>query len=61
MAIVESPVDTIRDAEVREALVQALRRAMWDAANPDGTVCAWNDTHTHAEVLAAFDRAIEAL
>ncbi len=20
----------------------------------------WNDTHTHAEVLAAFDRAIEA-
>jgi hypothetical protein len=27
----------------------------------DGSVVNYNDTHTHAEVLAAFDRAIEAL
>jgi len=27
--------------------------------SPDSTVTAWNDTHTHSEVLAAFDKAIE--
>jgi hypothetical protein len=34
------------------AAYQALKAAM------GGDVCEWNDDHTHAEVLAAFDKAI---
>lgn len=33
---------------------EALRKA----AETIEQFCTWNDTHTHAEVLAAFDRAI---
>jgi len=31
-----------------------------ELAVPEQTVTVFNDTHTHAEVLAAFDRAIAA-
>lgn len=53
----------------------ALRKACWGATNTfnvyylayirlahamGSSVCGFNDTHTHAEVLAAFDQAIAA-
>ncbi len=39
--------------------ITAARRAIEDAAGIERSrVFEWNDTHTHAEVLAAFDRAI---
>lgn len=38
----------------------ALFKEMNAEDSSTGTVCGWNDKHTHAEVLAAFDRAIEA-
>lgn len=34
-------------------------RALRNAMGGVNQVCAYNDTHTHAEVLAAFDKAIE--
>ena len=41
---------------------QALEKAMGlDHTPPAGRVSYWSDSHTHAEVLAAFDRAIESL
>jgi hypothetical protein len=36
---------------------RALAKAM---QVPIGEVCRFNDSHTHEEVLAAFDRAIES-
>jgi hypothetical protein len=58
----------VRPEEYRDAL-----RALLAAACPNAealsypylhglsaAVTKWNDSHTHAEVLAAFDRAIEA-
>jgi len=33
-------------------------QALYNAIDYIGQVCSWNDTHTHTEVLAAFDRAI---
>lgn len=41
----------------REEAYILLREA---AGNPKGFPGSWNDTHTHAEILSAFDRAIEA-
>lgn len=37
---------------------EAFRHAV--GLRPGGYVGGWNDRHTHAEVLAAFDKAIEA-
>ena len=34
-----------------------LREGM--GLKPEDQVCNYNDTHTHAEVIAAFDKAIE--
>ena len=48
---------TITGGGLADAEYEALADAM---AGPGSLVCAWNDTHTHAEVIAAFDRAIAA-
>ena len=43
--------------EIRSSAYARLHGAMGLASNQ--SVCSYNDTHTHAEVIAAFDKAIE--
>lgn len=45
------------ESEAFYVSMQALKRSLETA---HVSVLAFNDTHTHAEVLALFDRAIEA-
>lgn len=41
-----------------DAAYEALARVIWGV--PNRMIGPWNDTHTHAEVMSAFDRAIAA-
>ncbi len=45
------------DWEAEQAAMDMLRRAI-DPSRPLLGLATFNDTHTHAEVLAAFDKAI---
>lgn len=51
-------IETVTPWGARSGAFRAIRDAM--GVHAPSLVLDWNDTHTHAEVLAAFDRAIEA-
>lgn len=55
-------VDTDQVSAVREFARAVLPKvdANWDDELLDKLVGDWNDNHTHEEVMAAFDKAIEA-